>query len=95
MEELTDDVVVMTGGLIDDLETAANKMGATIYNICQRNAGWGIQFHDWKTGLIMHCYYPTLYEAVRGELSRICAAQPSVAGDGKTESQKSDGQARA
>jgi len=87
------DIVITPGGLIDELEATANKTGATLYNICHRNAGWAIQWHeaarcssasdDWREGLVIYQYYPTLFEAVLAELARILADQtpPSVQGD--------------
>ena len=69
---------------IDKLEEMANEDGVTIYNICHRNAGWGIQWHeptrspsdkapDWHKGLVIYRYYPTLFEAVQAELERLKA----------------------
>ena len=87
MEQKEIDIVVITGGLINELESAANKNGATIYNICHRNAGWAIQWHEekkqgasqnWKDGLIIYRYHPTLIEAIKAEFIRLGEAQQSV-----------------
>ena len=74
------DILVSVGGLVYKLESAANKNGATIYNICHRNAGWAIQWHEqkkqgesdnWKDGLVIHRYYETLEAMVKGEFLRL------------------------
>lgn len=74
------DILVSIGGLIYELESTANKTGATIYNICHRNAGWAIQWHekerqrdnpDWRKGLTIYRYYSTLLEMISGELLRL------------------------
>src|SRR3990167_3331076 len=79
------DIMVSAGGLLDELESAGNKVGATIYNICHRNAGWAIQWHEskkqgesdnWKDGLIIHRYYPKLIEAIQAEFIRIGGTCP-------------------
>ena len=66
--------------LISKLEETANKNGATIYNICHRNAGWAIQWHEknkqgdsdnWKDGLIIYKYYPSFTEAIEAEIKRL------------------------
>lgn len=66
--------------LLGELEAAGNKVGMTIYNICHRNAGIAIQWYDkakqgrsnnWKDGLFVDRYYPTLKEAIEGELIRV------------------------
>lgn len=73
------DILVSVGGLVYELESAANKNGATIYNICHRNAGWAIQWHEekkqgdsdnWKDGLVIYRYYETLEAMVKGEFLR-------------------------
>ena len=81
MEDVTTIDVLIS--LIEKLEEMANENGAIIYNICHRNAGWGIQWHesyrcssasdDWRKGLVVYKYYPTLFEAVQAELERLKA----------------------
>ena len=84
------DILVSIGGLVYELETAANKNGATIYNICHRNAGWAIQWHEekkqgdsdnWKDGLVIYRYYNTLAEMVKGEFVRLGESPASRAPD--------------
>lgn len=76
----SDETAATGSGLLGELETAGNKVEATIYNICHRNAGWAIQWHDrirqgesdyLKDGLFIDRYYPTLPEAMQGELARV------------------------
>lgn len=31
---------------IEKLDALAGEQGATIYNICHRNAGWGVQWYE-------------------------------------------------
>lgn len=61
---------------IEKLESLANEHGHTIYNILHRNAGWGIQWAtkqgaEYKDGLVVYFYRPTLAEAVADEIKRI------------------------
>lgn len=50
------DILVCVGGLIYELESAAAKHGATIYNICHNridadfiiHEGWAIEWHEEK-----------------------------------------------
>lgn len=80
---------------IDELERLANERGATIYNIAHRNAGWGIQWHDpvrqkgddWKSGIVIHTYYPTLAESVTEELKRLKGDDRKVESTGAVEPQ--------
>lgn len=76
----TIDILISVGGMIDELESLGNIKGSTIYNICHRNAGWAIQWHelprqgkdeDWHKGLVIYRYYPTLSECVNGEFVRL------------------------
>ena len=85
------DILVSVGGLVYELESAANKNGATIYNICHRNAGWAIQWHEekkqgnsdnWKDGLVIYRYYNTLEEMVKGEFVRLGESPTKRALDG-------------
>lgn len=66
--------------LIKKLEEIANSQGMTIYNICHRNAGWAVQFHDkkkqkeskdFREGLTIHKYYATFGIAIKEELERL------------------------
>lgn len=72
--------VLETGLLIYKIEFMANEKGATIYNICHRNAGWAIQWHengkqgespDFRDGLIIYKYYETLEKMAKGEFERL------------------------
>lgn len=90
MASETVDIIITPGGLIEELESAANETGATIYNICHRNAGWAIQWHElsrqgnsdeWKDGLVIYRYYKSLFEAVREEFSRVAGGPTLHAGD--------------
>jgi len=74
------DIFISVGGLIYELELAANKHGATIYNICHRDNGWAIEWHEEKRqgnvinnerGLVIYQYYNTLEEMVKGEFERL------------------------
>ena len=65
---------------IEKLESIANEKGATIYNICHRNAGWAVQWYEekkqgdsdnWKDGLIIYKYYPSFAEAIKAEIKRL------------------------
>ncbi len=65
---------------IEKLESIANEKVATIYNICHRNAGWAVQWHEekrqglsenWKDGLVIYRYYPSLKEAIKAETERL------------------------
>ena len=50
------DIFISVGGLIYELELAANKHGATIYNICHNridaeyflHKGWAVEWHEEK-----------------------------------------------
>ena len=84
------DILVSVGGLVYELESAANKNGATIYNICHRNAGWAIQWHEqkkqgesenWKDGLVIYRYYETLEAMVKGEFLRLGESPTQLAPD--------------
>jgi hypothetical protein len=74
------DILVSVGGLVYELESAANINGSTIYNICHRNAGWAIQWHEterqgesknYSDGLVIYKYYPTLEAMCKGEFQRL------------------------
>jgi hypothetical protein len=65
---------------LEDLEELANKSFKTIYNICHRNAGWGIQWHeagrqgtssDFKDGLVIYQYYPSIPDMISAEYIRL------------------------
>ena len=84
------DILVSVGGLVYELESAANKNGATIYYICHRNAGWAIQWHEqkkqgesenWKDGLVIYRYYETLEAMVKGEFLRLGESPTQLAPD--------------
>jgi len=76
------DIVISEGGLVFELESLANKQGATIYNICHRSAGWAIQWHEakrqneskvWEDGLVVYEYYNKLSECIIEEIKRLNA----------------------
>ncbi len=64
---------------IEELERVANIEGATIYNICHRNVGWGIQWHEmnkqqgeaWETGLVVYSYHETFEKMLEFESERL------------------------
>lgn len=72
----------MTDRLLE-LEQLANRHGATIYDICHRNAGWGICWHEstrplnsldddaWRQQLVTYRYYETPTEMVEAEFERL------------------------
>lgn len=71
--------------MLEKVEAVGAVRGAGIYDICKRKAGWGILWYEddrddtpegrrWsddKRGLVVYRYYPTIREAVRGELRRL------------------------
>lgn len=61
---------------IEKLDALAQERGITIYNICHRNAGWGVQWLEiegpnWKNGLVVYNYYPTIAEMIAVETARL------------------------
>lgn len=61
-------------------ELACRSGGATLYNICLRHAGWGLEWHeparqgastDWADGLVVYDYHATLGLALAAEAQRL------------------------
>lgn len=77
--------------LMKILEQVAYERKYTLYDICFRAAGVGIQWFDenkrdqagtpksdWKVGLGINKYYKDLRSALEGELDRLRALDPAL-----------------